>query len=63
MNRIHKKTPNSNDNPTPTRWRPGEPIPRDVQIDPYETLRRNAAAHERALQEERERATRERRVA
>lgn len=40
-------------NPTITRkphattktWRPGEPIPRDIQLDPYDALRRNADFH------------------
>lgn len=45
------------------RWTPGTPVPRDRQPDALLALARNAEAHERHLNEEREGTRRERRRA
>ncbi len=53
----------NNQPPPPRPWRPGEALPKNYDPDPWAALVRNAAAHERHLEEQAARRARQRRAA
>jgi hypothetical protein len=53
MKRILENTPSNQAKSPHRRWQPGEPFPKNLQVNAHKALERNAAAQEREQQRQR----------